>query len=272
MLQLIVGLISTTMLKKLLQQLNLSEKEIVVYLTLIELGPSKARDISRKTELNRTSIYDLTEELLQKGLISKYKKSSATIFNAKDPKTLLSYLEREKEEKIKKIDRQKEQVSRLLPELVSLQNIYSKTKPKVQFFEGEKGMREAYEDTLSAREPILAYANAETMHQGLPNFFPEYYKRRAQNKIFIKAIIPQNKMNIERAKVNQEEMRETRFLPEPEMTFSPEVNLYNDKMLIASWKEKMAIIIESREFVKLQKLTFNILWGKLPKKLINQNL
>lgn len=60
-------------------------------------------------------------------------------------------------------------------------------------------------------------------------------------------------------------MRDTRFLPEEKMTFSPEVNIYNNKMLIASWKEKMAIIIESKELADLQKLSFNLLWETLPR-------
>jgi hypothetical protein len=173
--------------------------------------------------------------------------------------------DREQEEKNKEIEKQKNKVQELLPQLVSLQNIYGATKPKVQFFEGEKGMREAYEDTLKSKEIILAYANVETMHKGLPNFFPEYYKRRAENKIFIRAIIPRNKTSMDRALKNQEEMRDTRFLPEADMTFSPEVNIYNNKILIASWKEKIAIIIESKELAELQKLTFNLLWNTLPK-------
>lgn len=250
------------MINELLKQLNFSEKETAIYLALLELGSAKAKEISRKTGLNRTTVYDICEALLQKGLISKYKKGASTYFNALDPKHLLTYLDREKEEKAKEIEKQKQKVSSLLPQLISLQNIYS-TKPKVQFFEGEKGMREAYEDTLTSKEIILAYANAETMYEGLPNFFPEYYKRRADKKIFIRAIIPQNKLNKERVAHNQEEMRDTRFLPEEEMTFSPEVNIYNNKILIASWKEKMAILIESKELADLQKLIFNLTWNSL---------
>ena len=189
---------------------------------------------------------------MQRGLISKYKKGASTFFNALDPKHLLNYLERDKEEKIKEIEKQKSKVSELLPQLISLQSLYGKTRPKVQFFEGEKGIREAYEDTLKSKEIILAYANVETMHKGLPNFFPEYYKRRTANKIFIRAIIPRNKLSVERSKVNQEEMRDTRFLPETDMTFSPEINIYNNKILIASWKEKIAIVIESKELADLQ--------------------
>ncbi len=252
------------MIENLLKQLNFSEKETEIYLALLELGSAKAKEISRKTGLNRTTIYDICDSLLQKGLISKYKKGASTFFNALDPKHLLTYLDREKEEKSKEIEKQKEKVSSLLPQLLSLQNIYS-TKPKVQFFEGEKGMREAYEDTLNSKEIILAYANAETMHEGLPNFFPEYYKRRTEKKIFIRAIVPRNKTNEERALHNQEEMRDIRFLPEEEMTFSPEINIYNNKILIASWKEKMAILIESKELSDLQKLTYNLLWNTLPR-------
>jgi HTH-type transcriptional regulator, sugar sensing transcriptional regulator len=251
------------MINSLLKQLNFSEKESRVYLALIELGSTKAAEIAKKTSLNRTSVYDLLEVLLQKGLASKYKKGSTTLFNALDPKQLLNYLEREKEETAKNIEKQKQKVSELLPQLISLQNIYT-TKPKVQFFEGEKGMREAYEDTLTSREIILAYANVETMHEGLPNFFPEYYKRRAEKKIFIRAIMPRNELSLERVKYNQEEMRDTRLLPENEMTFSPEVNIYNNKILVTSWKEKMAVIIESKELADLQKLTFNLLWNTLP--------
>ncbi len=253
------------MIKNLLKELNFSEKESQIYLALLELGSKKPGDLAKKTGLNRTTVYDICELLMQKGLVSKYKKGSGTFFNALDPKHLLTYLDREKEEKTKELEKQKSKVSELLPQLVSMQNIFGASKPKVEFFEGEKGMREAYEDTLTSNEIILAYANAETMHEGLPSFFPEYYARRAGSKIFIRAIIPRNAMSMERVPFNQEEMRDTRFLPEEKMTFSPEVNIYNNKILIASWNEKMAILIESKELADLQKLTFNLLWDTLPR-------
>ncbi|MBU1167506.1 hypothetical protein KKC60_03815 [Patescibacteria group bacterium] len=252
------------MIKSLLKELNFSEKETKVYLALMELGSAKARDISLKADLNRTTIYDVCEELLSRGLISTYKKGSTTYFNALEPKRLVNYLEREKADYESKIEKQKKKVKNLLPELISLQNLPT-AKPKVRFFEGAKGVREAYEDTLSAKEMILAYANVQTMHEGLPDFFPEYYKRRAAKKIFIRAICPQNNLSIERSKYDQEEMREVRFLPDKAQTFSPEINLYHNKMLVASWKEKMAVILESKELVDLQKLTYNMIWESLPR-------
>lgn len=254
-------MISTTVF----EQLGFSSKETAVYLALLELDSATPTEVSKKTDLNRTSCYDILESLMKKGLIGKFKKRTKIYFQAGDPKRLIAYLEREREEFDKKIKKQQELVQQALPELSSLLHPRNSTKPKVTFFEGEKGMREAYEDTLNSKETILAYANAETMHEGLPQFFPEYYKRRAEAKISIRAIIPNNALSVERTKKNKEELRETIILPNPSLTFSPEVNIYNNKVLIASWKEKMAILIESKEFAHLQKVLYELLWDGMKK-------
>ena len=230
------------MLKNVLKELNFSEKEVAIYLTLLEIGQEKAGGIAKKANITRTTVYDILDSLLKKGLVNKYKKGAATYYGALDPNRLLTYIDREMESSQDKLKKQKEEIKNLLPELISRQNT-NNAKPKVQFYEGEKGMREAYEDTLSAKDGIIAYANVKTMHEGLPNFFPTYYKRRSEENVFIRAILPQNEASKDRAERDQEEKRQSRFLPE-DKTFSPEVNIYNNKMLIASWKEKMAIIIE----------------------------
>ena len=247
------------------KKLGFTDKETAVYLALLELDSATPAQIAKKADINRTSCYDVLENLTNKGLIGKIKKKKKIFFISGDPKRLISYFEREREEKDKEIVNKQQMVSEMLPELASLIKPKS-AKPKVTFFEGEKGVREAYEDTLNSKETILAYANVQTMHEGLPKFFPEYYKRRAKANIHIKAIMPQNKLSQERALHNKEEIRESAFFPDPKMTFSPEVNIYNDKMLIASWPEKMAVLIESKELADLQKLIFNLLWNYLNAK------
>lgn len=162
------------MLNEILKTLGFSDKEVLVFLSLMKNGSSTAAVISRKTGLNRTTVYDIFELLTQKGIISKYKKKGATFFFAKNPEELISYLEREKNDYIQSIERKKNDVKTILSELISLQGI-SNTRPKVQFFEGEKGLREAYEDTLTCRDKILAYTNVQEMFDALPNFFPRIF-------------------------------------------------------------------------------------------------
>src|SRR3990167_6434552 len=246
---------------KILTDIGLSEKEAKIYLALLVLEAATANEIAKKADINRTSAYDVLEILIKRGVVSKYKKKSRTFFNVSDPKKLITYLEHEKADHEKTIEKQKQAVADALPELISLQQPLS-TRPKVQFFDGEKGMREAYEDTLTAKGGILAYANVQTMHEGLPNFFPEYYKRRTEAKVFIKAMMPKNALSLERGIRDREEIRQSKFIPEGQ-EFSPEVNIYNNKVLIASWKEKMAVIVESKEFADLMRLTYQLLWDRL---------
>lgn len=251
------------MILETLKKIGFSDKEARIYIHLIRLGAQPASIISERAEINRTTTYDIIEGLTKKGLISSIKKGAITYFKALDPKELINYLEREKVEHIKQLERQQAEVEQLLPALISLENPES-TKPKVTFYEGEKGMRQAYEDTLSSKETILAYANVEDMHKGLPNFFPDYYERRGvKNNIHIKCIAPDNKTSRERHKQDKKENREMILISTDEYEFSPEVNIYEDKVLYASWREKMAIIIKSQEIADFHKKMYKLCWKAL---------
>lgn len=258
--------VSTTtrfmIIKDTLEELGFAEKETLLYLAILELGSATVRELAKKVDLNRTTCYDILALLMKRGLVSKFKKKGKTFFQATDPRRLVSYLDREKEESAKRFEDQKQKLAAVMPEFLSML-APSSTRPKVQFFEGEKGMREAYEDTLTTKETILAYANIETMYQGLPHFFPEYFSRRAVARIKIRAIFPDDPRSRKQSERNNEELRETRFLPRKEMTFSPEINIYENKILLVSWKEKIAILIESKELAELQKLIFGITWDAL---------
>src|SRR3989339_1402370 len=253
------------MLQKFLLKIGLSEKEVKVYLASLHLGSQPISVIAKSTGLNRTTLYDIFGSLIKKGLASKIDRGVATYFQVLDPNNLMNYLDREKNEFVRKIEKEKLEILKIIPALKSLENPMS-TKPKVKFFEGEKGMRQVYEDTLTSSESIRAYANVEEMHKGLPNFFPEYYKRRKEAGIFSYAICPDNKLSKERKKYDKKEMREIRFIPKEKYSFSPELNVYDDKVMIASWQEKMALLITSKEIADLHKKMFDLLWIKLKKK------
>lgn len=248
------------MILERLKKIGFSDKEASIYIQLIRLGAQPVSVIAERAQINRTTTYDIIESLIKKGLISSIKKDGITHFKALDPKQLLSYLEREKVEHVKQLEKQQKEIEDLLPALISLENPES-TKPKVSFYEGEKGMRQAYEDTLTSNETILAYANVEEMHKGLPNFFPEYYRRRSiKKKIHVKCIAPNNKTSKERYKQDKKENREMVLIPQAKYDFSPEINIYEDKVLYTSWREKMAILIKSKEIADFHKKMYKLCW------------
>jgi len=59
-----------------LNEIGLTENESKIYLALIDLGPSLAGQISRKTGLHRRTVYDSIEMLIKKGLVGYIKNNN----------------------------------------------------------------------------------------------------------------------------------------------------------------------------------------------------
>lgn len=76
------------MLKQQLQQLGFHKNEIIVYLSLFELGQSKAGKIIEHTKLHRNLVYTALENLEQKKLISKLEKGKVFVFEINSPETI----------------------------------------------------------------------------------------------------------------------------------------------------------------------------------------
>lgn len=244
-------------MKKISKEIaGLSASQTAVYIALLKLGKATVAEVMREARMNRTTGYSVLDSLVGKGLVSISGKEPKQEYVAESPDNLLEYLNREAEEaKALAVE-----IKILLPELKSIHNVTGR--PKVMFYEGEEGLERIYEDTLSSHEPIRAYANAEDVHSTLKNYFPDYYKRRAAKGIAIRAIFPENKTGFERASLDKEEMRETAIVPADKYYFSPEINIYDDKIMIASWKEKLGIIIQSKEIADAMKSIYELAWSE----------
>jgi len=243
-------------LKIQLQSFGFSEKESGVYIALLELGKGTVTEISRSAGINRTTGYDILSSLSNKGIVSVSGKEPKQEFSAEPPSSITVYLKKQSEllnENIKKSEN-------LVSELDLLHSV--KNRPKIRFYEGTEGLKQVYEDTLTSSETIRAYATVDDMHNALPNYFPEYYKRRAKKGIFIRAITPETEIGKERKIYDMEEKREMAFVPSDKYYFSPEINIYDNKVMIASWREKLGIIIESEEIADAMKKIYELVWLK----------
>lgn len=242
-------------LKKSLEYIGFSEKEVAVYLALLSLGKGTVTEISRKAGINRPTGYHILASLSSKELVKISGKEPKQEYIAESPDQIEKLLQSKIEENQKFIN----EARKIIPELKSIHNI--KDRPKVFFYEGSEGLEKVYEDTLTSHEPIRAYATPDDMHKGLPGYFPDYYHRRAKAGIFIRAIAPMTEIGIERKSHDVEEKREIAFVPADEYYFSPEINIYDNKVMIASWREKLGIIIESAEIADAMKKIYELSWA-----------
>ena len=244
--------------------LNFTEKEASMYLAILELGKGTVSQISRKAGTNRTTGYDVLDSLVNKGLVSISGKEPKQEYVAESPDKITKLFAA----RLKKSKQHLDEAEEIVPKLKSLHNIVGR--PQVRFYEGKEGIKEVYEDTLTSTEPIRAYATVDDMHRTLPNYFPEYYKRRSGKGISIRAIIPKTKLSIERSRYNLEEKREIAFVPADKYYFSPEINIYDNKIMIASWREELGIIIESKEIADAMKKIYELSWAEA-KRLSEEN-
>ncbi len=237
-----------------LSTVGFSNNEIRIYLGLLQIGQGTASKIARSAGVNRTTVYDVLAGLETKGLVIQLGKKPKQEYRAESPKKLESFYR----EKTKRDERYLDIVRDLVPQLSSIHAVGDR--PVVRFYEGEEGLKHVYEDTLSSKETIRAFASVENMHAGLPNYFPKYYKRRAQAGIGIRAILPHTPEATERSQLDKAEKRESLHVDSRKYSFSPEINIYDNKIMIASWKEKLGVIIESREISDALKKIFELSW------------
>ncbi|MFH0740027.1 MAG: helix-turn-helix domain-containing protein [bacterium] len=237
-----------------LKEFGFSQKEIQVYLALLELGKGTVSAIARKAGIQRTTCYTILDSLVSKKLAVVSGKEPKQEYVAQSPDMIIEMLKQE----VSSSQEQLKNAEKLVPQLKSLHNIGNR--PKVKFYEGKDGLKEVYEDTLTSHEEIRAYATLDDMYQALPGYFPDYFKRRAKKHIPIRAILPATQVAFERIKYNKEEMRTMALIPVDKFRFSPEINIYDSKVMIASWKEKLGIIIESEEIADAMKKIFELSW------------
>ena len=236
--------------------LGFSLNRAAVYASLLELGRGTVSEIARKAGINRTTGYDILDNLVADGLASVSGKEPKQEYVAETPEKIRNLLEQKMETDKAAL----KSFENFLPELKSLHNVAGR--PRIRFYEGKEGLIDVYEDTLTAREPIRAYATVDDMHNALPDYFPRYYERRAEKGIAIRAIIPATETGTERARLDKEELRETALIPPNKYYFSPEINIYDDKVMIASWREKLGIIIQSAEIADAIKKIYELAWAE----------
>lgn len=242
-------------LREALISLGLSYKEASVYISLLELGRSTVSQISRKASVNRATGYVILDSLVAKKLVRISGKEPKQEYMAESPDALPALFQSMQKDAEEKESRAKE----LSLQLKSIQKVGDR--PQVRFYEGMDGIRAVFEDSLTAKSgKIIAYTSIEDQHVSIPNYFPEYYQRRKRNKIFMRSIFPDTPMGVERQNANVNEYRDSVLVPEKIYGIHPAINVYDNKLMIASFREKLGIIVESEEIADAMKKIFELAW------------
>ncbi|MEK6846862.1 MAG: helix-turn-helix domain-containing protein [Nanoarchaeota archaeon] len=219
---------------------GLTSNEKFVYEALINLGPSLAGKISRKTGLHRRTVYDVTETLIQKGLISYILENNRRVFTAVNPQHILDMID------------EKKQV--LIPLIANLQQKFgsSKRHEQTNFYRGKNGLKMVFESQLQYRE-ILIWGATRSAYDAMPYFFKWYNERRKHKKIKLRIITSDRT-------IQPKMLAETRYLPEK---YSGPVvfNIYGDSVAMILWGPRpFALVVQQEEFASSYRKYFELMW------------
>ncbi len=247
------------MIRNILRNLGLAPKEIEVYLIGLELGAQPASVIARKVKIPRNTTRFLLDKLVERGFVKKSTRANTQLYTPEEPKNLINQLERQRVDLNANLDHKIADLKTVMAELETHYRPQG-TRPKVTFYEGNEGLIKVYEDTLTSSETLRSFASFDSLHGILPDYFKTYFERRTENKIHIRSIHPDTPLAREGAKSDKEVDRESRLVPADRYSFTPEIQIYDGKLSITSLKERLGIIIESREIYDAMAVAFELAW------------
>ena len=227
-----------------LQKIGLNTNEVKIYLALLKLGSAQAGNISKESQVNRTTTYDSVERLIEKGLVTYVISANRKVFRPVAPETLLNQLK--EKQKI---------VEESLPELNQLFK-QAKEKEESDIYKGRKGIKSILNDILNYKE-YIAFGSSGRFLGIMKYDFVAFQKRKKELKIKAKVILSESSKRTEQVRLAYSKFK---YIPDkftaPTTTF-----VYGDKIAIIVWSETpIATLITSKEVVESYKNYFNLLW------------
>ncbi len=245
-------------LSKKLVEFGLSEKEALIYLSLLELEIAGVNEISKRSGINRSSSYVVLESLKKKGFVGISDDKKVRRYIASPPETI----HRVAEDLARKQDDVRKSISSIIPELKALHKD-TKHRPRVRVLEGKDGLISAFEDSLSCREGVMRVSSSvENLLNIIPeDYFPNYVKRRIEKKIKLKGIHPNTEFAKKIIGLDPEAFDRPLLIPSKDFKMPADFAIYDDKIAYMSPEnEGFAIIIESREMSNVMKSIFDLAW------------
>lgn len=229
-----------------LRELGLTDIEIKVYITLLEIGPSHAGAITQKSGVHRRMVYDAVERLIKKGLVGYIVRNNRKLFSAVHPQRLVE-LAAEK----------KFAIERILPQL-SVKFSSPKEKKETLFFEGKAGVKSVFEDQLKTGKELLIIGASPIGVDLFKFYFIWFDKRRMRKKMPVRILLSEKN----RGKMLQKiPLSELRYLSDDYLG-AASINIWGDKVAIIHWDKKkpFAIVITQAEIADSYRRLYNLLW------------
>ncbi|MBW3014530.1 hypothetical protein KY335_04815 [Candidatus Woesearchaeota archaeon] len=244
------------MKKIVLQRLGIAGNEAKIYLTLLRSGVSSAGDITKKSGIHRSNVYDALERLKEKGLINFVMRNKRRHYEAVDPNKLMNILEEERAE----IEEKEKLLSQILPELTKIKE-QTKKDQSIQIFEGQEGIKNIFEDILQNAK-VNKVIGGWSYPWILKHYLARWHARRVKKKV--KDMLLFKSSSSKRAReLSKMPYTDVKILPN-EVDSPIALNIYADRVgiIIGLHTEPIGIIIKNKKVMQDYEGYFDLLWQR----------
>lgn len=232
---------------QILEDIGLTNAEIKVYISLLELGTSTAGPIIEKSGLQSSVVHVTLNKLVERGFASFVKEGQRKHYQASNPSHIVQY-----------INEKRERFEDILPQLL-LKQEKAKEKPEVVVFTGIRGVKELLYELLEAggTEHHTFGSTKKSLMMG-EAWWIGYHKKRVQMGIEAKLMFNESlKFWKAETKYPKTEVRYTKTGFEP----LTETIIRNDKVGLIIWTDKpIAILIHNKVAAESYDSFFEMMW------------
>lgn len=240
---------------------GLSDKEVKIYLALLQVETDSVVDLAKKTKIKRPTVYTVLDSLNKKGLVSQIEQDKKVRYIAESPEKLATFIER-KESSLRelKVLFDKE----IIPQIKTYQRETGE-KPIVKFFSGKEGIVSTSEDVFNEEDdgtPVYILYSQDLLDEVFKPGETDKYKKTRTNK-HVKAKVLYNWSKGEKV---SDEMSHRIKVDEKRYPFSADITIYKDKVRISILgKELSGIYIKSKDLANTLISLFNLVFDNIKK-------
>jgi sugar-specific transcriptional regulator TrmB len=236
-----------------LEDLGLTQAEIKVYLTLLELGSSTAGVILKKSKIQNSVMHRALNSLIEKSLINYILEGKRKIYQATNPENFFNFIEDKKH-----------RFESILPELKKKQTFANKPETAT-VFKGMRGIKEVYSIMIKTK------GEYNTFGGGFPcvdlmseSWWMNLHRRRIANKLKSRQVFDKTVRKIGND-LNKLPLTKVRFLSK-EFFQSQETVIVGDKVAINVFTENpYSFLVQDKVVADGYRKHFEVLW-KLAKE------
>ena len=248
------------MLEKFLQEIGLSEKESTIYLHLLKVDSDSIANIAKTTNVNRTTVYPILDQLAQKGFVEEIVENEKSLYRAHAPDRIESFLQ---EQKIK-IEEQVHIATDMIPQLKGIMREGGQ-RPIIEYYEGRDAIRKAslnyYDSDDEGGEVYLMYPRDEVETLFSDKERASAKELRLKKNVTAHAIYTYSKGDYSSNKTGNSYRVDSKDFP-----IKSDISVYADKIRIHNLGDKLGtVFIRNKDIADTLRSLFKLAFKGLEK-------